>query len=109
MSAREIIGSSGQTSDPRVIGFVSDLMAETSVWFISFVVIDIADRKLRRKALIPSAWIGPVNFYSKKISFNLTSQEIESSPSFDPTMPISQSLKYDILDHYGLGTSRYQD
>jgi len=105
-SLKEIKKYQCQTVDGHVIGDIEDFMIEMDVWFICFTVIDACNLINREKVLLPSAWISMVNLVSKQIRFDLTIEEVNNSPVYDPAVPIDFSYKVMLLDHYGYGRSK---
>jgi hypothetical protein len=88
------------------IGTVSDLMYQESDWAIRWLVLDTGDWLSGRRVLLPIPALGQPDPEAYHLPVNLTMRQIEQSPDFDTSIPLSQSADVEACDHYDLPHGR---
>jgi hypothetical protein len=106
-STREVTGYHIQGTDGE-IGHVDDFLVEASCWTIPYVLVDTRDFLPGRKVLVSQQWLRGVDWPASKAYVELTREEIEQSPEFDPDTSLSCSYEEKLHDHYGLMGYWYQ-
>jgi hypothetical protein len=107
-SSREVLGYSIEASDGE-IGHVEDFIIEDGSWIIRYMIIDT--RKWLhwlpggRKVLVATTWIDRVDWSEAKVFIDLSRDQIENSPEFDPSVPVNR--EYEVLLHDFYGRPKY--
>jgi len=99
-SANELLRYQIRGSDGE-IGSVQDFVVETKLWQIRFYVVDTGGWLPGRKVLLSPLWEDEIRWEDKSISFELTREQIENSPEFDPRRPVNQDYEGAVYDYYG--------
>lgn len=99
-SMQEAIGYAIQATDGE-IGDVEDFLVEDESWEIRYLVVDTGNWLPGRKVLVALPWIRQVSWSDSAVYVDLTRDQIESSPSFDPSMPVSREYEVRLHDSYG--------
>lgn len=85
-SGTELIGYDMQTADDT-FGHVEDMLFDDETWRIELLAVDMSNRWPGKKALISTERIERVNRYGKNVVVNVTREQIEHSPEYDPDKP----------------------
>lgn len=101
-STHEVCGYHVAASD-REIGHVQDFIADTATWTIRWIVIDTRNWLPGRKVLVSPAWADSVQWSERQLRVDLTAEQVENSPEFDPATPINIDPEYEnrLYDYYG--------
>lgn len=83
------------------IGSVHDAILDDRSWTIRFWVIDTRKWWPGRKVLIAPDWIEKVSWLDRKVSVNLSRDQLKSSPTFDPNEPVNREYEKRLFDFYG--------
>ena len=95
-SASEVIGALAIAAGTRV-GKVEDLLIDES-WRIRYLLITSPDRS----SLVAPQWIERAEWRQATIHLNVSSEKIERSPEYDPSVPVSREFETQLYNHYGL-------
>lgn len=87
------------------IGDVTDFIVEDDTWSIRYLVVDTGKWLPGRKVLLSLAWADGIDWSKRQVRFDLTRQEIEDSPAYDPKKPVERD--YEIMLHRHLGRIGY--
>ncbi len=99
-SAREVTGYYIEALDGEV-GHVKDLIVETGPWMLRYLVADTRNWLPGRKVLIARNWIDSISWKGKKVTVDLTQEEIKGSPEYDPAQPVNRQYETRLYDYYG--------
>lgn len=103
-STREVIDYNIQAVDSEV-GHVEDFILDDSSWIIRYLVIDtrvwLHWLPGGKKILIAPPWIHKIEWAESKVHVDLTRENIERSPEFDPSKPLSREYEVLLFDYYG--------
>jgi hypothetical protein len=99
-SVNEVEGYHIAASDDDV-GHVEDFIVDTSDWAIRWLVVDTRNWLPGRKVLLAPSWAESVSWDDRKLVVSLTTEQIENSPKFDPSMPINSDDEAKLYDYYG--------
>ena len=100
-STKEVAGYHVQAID-KDIGHIEDFIMDQDSWIIRYLVIDTSNwLPGSRKVLVPPDWAERVDWSRRKVLVNQTSEQIRSSPRYDPTFPVNRKLKVTLYDFYG--------
>ena len=83
------------------IGHVEDLIAGEGSWVIRYVAVDTCNWLPGRKVLIAPLWISDIEWSENKVTVDLTREQIEKSPEYDPAQPVNRSYEERLFDYYG--------
>jgi hypothetical protein len=98
-SSREVAGYSIQASDGP-IGHVEDFLFEDDSWGIRYLVVDTRNWLPGRRVLVSPQWIRGVSWPDRSVSVDLTREQIENGPEYDPSQPLSRGDEAKIHSHY---------
>jgi hypothetical protein len=85
------------------IGEVEDLIVDDQKWRIRYIVarVDAAKWITRARFLVSPDWIQGIDWSTRSLTVDLTRQEIEECPEFEPTKPINRRYEELLCDYYG--------
>lgn len=87
------------------IGHVDDFIIEDNTWIIRYLIIDT--RKWLhwlpggKKVLISPQWVRKVDWAESEVIVDLSREQIENSPEFDPSVPVNRDYEVRLYDYYG--------
>jgi hypothetical protein len=99
-SAREVIGYHIAATDGE-IGHVEDLLADADGWMIRFLVIDTRNWLPGKKVLVAADWLESVEWSGRRITVDLTRDQIKASPEYDPSITLDRDFQERLYQHYG--------
>jgi hypothetical protein len=100
-SARDIMGYGIEAIDGD-IGHVDDLFIDESGWIIRYLLVDTRDWLPGRGVLIATDWVKRVGWTDNTIQVDLTQEQVEDSPEYDPEPPLARDYEVELYDYYGL-------
>lgn len=83
------------------IGHVEDFVVDDASWALRFIVVDTSKWWFGKKVLIAPEWATRVSWDSKTMHLDMTRQQIENSPTWDPKQPINRAYEARLYDYYG--------
>lgn len=83
-----------------LIGTVEDFVLETDDWKIHYLTIDTGNWLPGKHVLISAGWVNQINWSHRKVTINLTRQQIENSPDFDKVNQITREYETRLRNHY---------
>ncbi len=99
-SAREIIGYGLEATDGAA-GTVDDFLIDTAGWAIRYMVIDAGAWLDGRRILLPPPWVQAFDWTARRVNADLSRERVETSPDYDPAMPLSRQDEVRLFEHYG--------
>ena len=99
-SAREVEGYHVAATDGE-IGHVEDFFIDDRDWAIQLLGIDTRNWLPGRKVVISPSWLRAIGWAERKIEVDLTRQQVQDSPEYDPTLVPEQSYLEQLAAHYG--------
>jgi len=84
-----------------LIGHVDDYILEDGQWIIRYLVADTGAWLPGRKVLISPGWIETVDWETEEVFVFLSREEVQDSPVYDPSGPLSPDYISQLHDHYG--------
>jgi len=99
-SAKEVIGYHIAANDGD-IGHVEDFFADDSEWHIHYMMIDTRNWLPGRKVLIAPKWTQSVNWSESKVHIDMTQQQVQESPEYNPTTQIERTYETALHTYYG--------
>jgi uncharacterized protein YrrD len=99
-SSREVIGYHIQATDDG-IGHVEDFVVDSDDWTIRYMIVDTKNWLPGKKVLVPPTWIDSIRWADHIVRVDLTREQVEGSPQFDPKAPINREYETRLYDYYG--------
>lgn len=99
-SLDEVEGYGIQAIDGEV-GHVEDLVVDDEDWTIRYLVVDTRDWLPGRKVLVSPAWLRALVWSEKRAVVDLTREQIEESPRYEPREPIYRAYEAELHEGYG--------
>jgi hypothetical protein len=82
-------------------GHVADLIGEDATWAIPYVVIEMRAVLQGKRMLIESGSIREIGAESKAVRIDLTAEQLDALPEFDPSTPINRREEERLYDYHG--------
>lgn len=86
------------------IGHAEDLIADTVTWAIHYLVADTRTWLPGRHVLVPIEAVEAVDWGERIVELDLSKEQLEDSPRFDPNAPINRTYETRLYDFYGRPT-----
>jgi hypothetical protein len=97
-SLREVLGYHLHTVDGEA-GSVADFIIEDTLWGVHHVIVTL--RPPVRSILLPPESIRSISWPGRAAWVNLSLQELEKHPDFDPAKPVNHDRENRLYDYYG--------
>ena len=81
-------------------GQIADFIAETDLWKIRYLVIDVHALVPGKKVLIAPEWTANISWEDKKVYVEVPAEKIKSSPAFTEEAFITSGYEEQLLNHY---------
>lgn len=99
-SASELTGYGIEAVNGR-IGHGADFIMDDDTWRIHYMVVDTRKWLPGRKVLIDPCWINTVNWLENSIKVDLSREQVEAGPEYDPAAPVNRQYEIRLYDFYG--------
>jgi hypothetical protein len=83
------------------IGHVEEFLIDDANWAIRYLVIDTANWWPGKMVLVSPDWIDAITWDDQHISAQMTREQIESSPEYDPSRSVEREYEDRLHRHYG--------
>jgi uncharacterized protein YrrD len=100
-SVNEVTGYHIEASDGE-IGHVEDFIVDDVDWVIRYLLVDTRNWLPGRRVLISPDWIDSVSWDTSKVYLDITQEQVEKSPEYDPVQPPSRAYEEKLFSHYGM-------
>ena len=98
-SAQEVTGYHLQASGDAV-GHLQDFLVESETWAIRYIVVDTRNWWPGKYVAIPSQWIKSVEWDEKLVHVDVTPDEVQHAPEYDPVLELSRAQEISLYQHY---------
>ena len=98
-SARDVMGLGIHASD-GAIGSVDDFLIEDDTWAIRYLIVDTGTWWPGKQVLVSPEWIERTRWNDKAVQINLTREQIEHAPEYDPARPLGREYEGQLFEHY---------
>ena len=98
-SATEVEGYTIHATDGE-IGKVTDYILNDSDWKINYLVVETGDWLSSKKVLLPVGWIKEVKWDNEVVIVNVTMDQIENCPLYEPDTPVNEEDEKILFDYY---------
>jgi len=99
-SVREVRGYGVHGTDGTV-GHIDDFIVDDETWQIHYLVVDTSNWWHGKRVLLAPPWVSPVHWEARELHVGVSRQNIEDSPAWNATAPISREYEQRLYDHYG--------
>ena len=77
-------------------------LVEDTTWPLRYLVVDTRKWLPGRPVLLAPAWVSLVEWADRKVSVNLTSEQVKSSPEYESAESVTADYEHRLHQHYGL-------
>jgi sporulation protein YlmC with PRC-barrel domain len=99
-SGESIVSYHMEASD-GAIGHLENLMVNDENWTIHYLIVDTRNWWPGKHVLISPFAVTNINFSDRQIALNVTSEQVKSSPPWDPVVAIDTYYQQQLHNHYG--------
>jgi hypothetical protein len=100
-STSEVIGYHVSAWDKH-IGNVNDLIVSTGEWHLPFTVVETTGMAHHKKVLIVNHQVKKILWEDKKYMVDISGEDFDLLPTFDPHEPINLIKKEILYDYFGV-------
>ena len=83
------------------IGKIIDFILDDANWTVRYLVVDTAKWLAGKKVLMSPMWNKSINWADRMMIVDLSREQIEQSPEYDPLDPIERLYEVNLYKHYG--------
>jgi hypothetical protein len=98
-SSRDVSGYHIAATDGD-LGHVDDFVIDEENWFIRYIVVDTGGWLSGRKVLVIPEWIESIHWEERRVYVNLSRDDVEHSPAYEPEEFITREYETRIFDNY---------
>lgn len=99
-SMREVTGYKVAAKDGEA-GRIVDFVADDTTWALRFAVVEWSRLPVSRKVLVAVDWIEELSWVDRQLRVDISVEQIEGAPEFDPGAPVNEKLETVVYDYYG--------
>lgn len=70
-------------------------------WIVRYLVFDTGSWLSGRKVLVAPDWVRRIDWPQQSLSVDMTQEQVENSPVFDPSQPVNRDYEARLYDFYG--------
>ncbi|MCB0121770.1 MAG: PRC-barrel domain-containing protein [Caldilineaceae bacterium] len=98
-SLNEVINYDIHATD-GYIGHVEDFFAAENDWRIRYMLVDTRNWLPGRHVLLDIDWANRIDWTDRDVFVDITREQVESSPEYDPQTPITRSYEETLYTNY---------
>lgn len=83
------------------IGHVENFMFDSDDWTLHYFIVDTRDWWFGKHVVIAMQAVTSVEWSDRRVSLNVTREQVETSPMWDPLVAFNEFEKTHLHDHYG--------
>jgi uncharacterized protein YrrD len=102
-SINEVTGYQIQCME-GTLGHIDDLIIDTESWSLRYLVIDTRSWLPGKKVIIAFDWITHFTWEDSLAHVDLTQEQVQNAPIFDPRLPVNRAYEIQLYDFYGRPT-----
>ncbi|MCA9022921.1 MAG: PRC-barrel domain-containing protein [Planctomycetaceae bacterium] len=102
-SVSEVTGYNIQCME-ETLGHVEDIIVDTESWSLRYLIIDTRNWLPGKKVIIAFDWITHFTWNDQKAHVDLTREQVENAPLYDPRLPVNRAYEIQLYDFYGRPT-----
>jgi hypothetical protein len=100
-SFNEVTGYRIMALDDKA-GHVEDFLLDDQDWSIQLIAVDTREWLPGKSVLISPERIRDVSWHDREVTVDISREEVEASPEFDPANPAPLGPKYDLYRRFGM-------
>lgn len=97
----DIEGYSINATDKVDLGHIDTCYFDDHNWIIRYLLIGTGTWLPGRTVLGAPQWIDWIDWLNRKVEVEVTAEEIEKSPEYDPEELIDREYEIKLYEHYG--------
>ena len=83
------------------IGHIEDFLVAEESWVIRYLVIDTSNWiPGSKRVIVDPNWVYRVSWEDRSVYLEMTRDQIQGSPEYDPLVPVYRDYEKSIFDHY---------
>jgi len=98
-SVNEVVGYTFHACDGDV-GAVDDFLVDDNSWHVRYVVVDTGTWLSGRSVLVAPGWIESIDWPASRVTAQVSKQQVETSPPYDPRTPLARGDEERLHEHY---------
>jgi hypothetical protein len=98
-SCKAVTGHHIQASDGEV-GHVDGFLVDEKSWAIRYLVVNTSNWWVGHTIILAPPWIQGVHWGDSTVTVNLTRQQVQDAPAYDPAVPLERAQEAGIYGHY---------
>lgn len=102
-SVSEVTGYQIQCME-GTLGHIDDLIVDTESWSLRYLVIDTRNWLPGKKVIIAFDWITHFTWEDRTAHVDLTQEQVQNAPTYDPRLPVNRAYEIQLYDFYGRPT-----
>jgi hypothetical protein len=83
------------------IGHVEDFLISTPDWAIRYLVVDTKNWWPGKHVLVAPQWASGISWSERAVTLEMTRDQIETAPEYDPAQPVDRAFEQRLFEHYG--------
>lgn len=83
------------------MGYVDDFLFHDAQWNVRYAVVDTSRWLPGRKVLLIPEVLQSISAKKRRMSVNLTTDQVKDSPDIDMDKPVSRQKEVDLFEYYG--------
>lgn len=99
-SMREVDGYAIEAVD-GAIGHMEDFILDDEQWQVRYLVVDTRTWLSGRRVLVSPEWADAIRWQDRVVRVELTKEQIQDSPAYDPRQPVNRQDEVHLYDYYG--------
>lgn len=99
-SLKEVTGYRLRAHDDNA-GHLTDAIVDDQSWAIRFLVLDTSYLPFSKKLLIATEWITEVSWIDRELRIDVSAEQLEDAPEFDPSTPVNEAQETVLYDYFG--------
>jgi hypothetical protein len=99
-STREVVGYGVNATDGE-IGHIHDFIVDDQDWQMRYAVVDTRTWLPGRKVLLALSWIQRFDWAQRLADIDLSRDQVQNSPEYDPDQPVNRRYEKVLYDYYG--------
>ena len=99
-SSNEVIGYHIHAADGD-IGHVENLLIDSATWGIRYLIVATSNWWIGQHVLISPAAVRDIDWSERHVKLNVTRDQVQTSPPWDPIKLMDQDTMKQLHNHYG--------
>lgn len=83
------------------IGHVENFLMSAPDWAIRYLVVDTKNWWPGKHVLVAPQWASDISWSERAVTVEMTREQIEQAPDYDPAQLVDQAFEQRLFEHYG--------